>query len=198
MEKAEIRLWPSKNLIDVLNPDPSLIEPGDIAHSLGNICRYTGHIKYFYSVLQHQLQVANWIRVLGGSSIEQYTGLHHDDSEYLCNDLSSPLKKQLPEYKAIENNVQRVIAEKFNLPYPFPPIVHKADLLARAHEAWALKDDTSVEVDYAGAPFIILGDECYVIEKAIRNSISSPECKLDNHSLGVMRRAFVHMTKVKT
>jgi hypothetical protein len=33
----------------------------------------------------------------------------------------------LPEYKAIEANVARVIAEKFELPFPMPPEVKAAD-----------------------------------------------------------------------
>jgi uncharacterized protein len=54
-------------------------------------------------------------------------GLLHDASEAYLADLPRPVKAGLPEYKAIETNVERVIAEKFELPFPMPPEVKAAD-----------------------------------------------------------------------
>ena len=53
-------------------------------------------------------------------------GLLHDASEAYLADLPRPVKAGLPEYKAIEANVERVIAEKFVLPFPMPPEVKAA------------------------------------------------------------------------
>ena len=137
---AIVRLWPSKILFDVMNPDPKLIRMEDVVHSTAHICRYTGHVRYFYSVLQHQMQVALIIRHLGGSETDQFIGLNHDDSEYVCNDLSSPLKDNLEVYRDIEDTVQGAFAVKLGFPYPYPEIVHTADLIARNFEANLLKD----------------------------------------------------------
>ena len=146
-KSANVTLWPSKINFDILRPRGDQILIGDICHALSNICRYTGHIRYFYSILQHSMQVALWIKHLGGSKIQQFNGLLHDGSEFVCNDLSSPLKKNLKVYQQIEDLVQMVIANKFDLPYPFPDIVHEADILARKFEANVLKDgEFDVEV----------------------------------------------------
>jgi hypothetical protein len=92
------------------------------------------------------MQVALIIKHLGGSEMEQFVGLNHDDSEYVCNDLSSPLKDNLEVYRGIEDTVQEAIALAIGFPYPYPEIVHTADLIARKFEANLLKDaDYTVE-----------------------------------------------------
>jgi hypothetical protein len=55
-------------------------------------------------------------------------GLLHDASEAYCNDLAAPLKAVLPQYVELENRVQRLIARKWRLPYPFPAAVKTADM----------------------------------------------------------------------
>lgn len=72
--------------------------------------------------------------------MEQFTGLCHDNSEFVCNDLSSPLKRELEVYCAIEDDVQEAMSVRFGFPYPYPDIVHKADVIAGNFEANILKD----------------------------------------------------------
>ena len=43
---------------DLLDPRPEQIDPLDIAHALSQICRFTGHVREFYSVAQHSVLVA--------------------------------------------------------------------------------------------------------------------------------------------
>lgn len=136
---AIITLWPSGNKLDLLNPDPKMIDMCDIAHSLARQCRFTGHVKYFYSVLQHSMQVALLVKSWGGNRIEQLTALLHDASEYGVGDLNKPLKDNVEFYKKVENRLQKVIAEKYGLIYPYPDIIHEADLEARKFEAYILK-----------------------------------------------------------
>ena len=43
--------------------------------------------------------------------------LLHDAAEAYLGDVSSPLKSLLPDYRAVEARMERVIAERFNIPY---------------------------------------------------------------------------------
>lgn len=121
---------------DLLNPDFNSICIEDITHSLSNICRYTGHVKSFYSVAQHS--------VLASMSVPEedaLSGLLHDAAEAYLTDISKPLKVLLPEYCRLEDNVWLKIAEKFNLPEILPASVKDADLRLLATEKRDLMSD---------------------------------------------------------
>lgn len=96
----------------------------DIAHALANVCRFTGHVKRFYSVGNHS--------VLAGDHVPQeykLTALLHDASEFAIADIARPIKR-LPEfaiYREIEDNLMRVISQAFNTTYPLPECVVEAD-----------------------------------------------------------------------
>ena len=48
----------SHKMFDPLCPDVSLIDIGDIAHSLSMLCRANGHFRRFYSVGMHSINCA--------------------------------------------------------------------------------------------------------------------------------------------
>jgi len=50
---------------DVLNPDPNLIDPIDIANGLAKESRFSGQCRGFYSVAQHSVLMANALRADG-------------------------------------------------------------------------------------------------------------------------------------
>jgi hypothetical protein len=95
----------------------------EIAHALSQLCRYTGHSLEFYSVAEHSVRVA--LAVPPEYALE---ALLHDASEAYLGDVSSPLKRLLPDYKAIEERVERAITAHFGLPFPLSPIVKRADI----------------------------------------------------------------------
>lgn len=105
--------------VDVLNPDPDQIDIADIAHGLSMICRYTGHVKRFYSVAEHSLLVSKAVRNFGGDLHIQLSALLHDATEAYVTDLARPIKhlEELREYREIENCVARAIKVRFNLKY---------------------------------------------------------------------------------
>jgi len=112
----------SGRYFDFNNPEGFEFVPEDIAHALSHLCRFTGHVETFYSVAQHSVHVADLLP-------NQYKleGLMHDGTEAFLTDISSPLKRMLPDYKAIEKRVERALAKAFNLPFPMSPLVKDAD-----------------------------------------------------------------------
>ena len=112
----------SGRFFDIPAPDQYQYDIDEIATALSNICRYTGHVEKFYSVAEHSVLVSRLV-----PERLALAGLLHDASEAFVGDVSSPLKKLLPEYREIEDRVQHAIARWFDVPYPFPHEVHEAD-----------------------------------------------------------------------
>lgn len=108
------------------DPKPEEINIGDIAHALSLICRFGGHVKQFYSVAQHCVMVSNITHSL--------QGLLHDAPEAYMGDMVNPLKRQMPEFRAAEEKIWRVIAAKFEVEFELHRHVKKADLIALATE----------------------------------------------------------------
>lgn len=114
---------------DLLNPQPEMILIEDIAHSLALINRFNGAAIFPYSVAQHSLYVA----CLLPPKLKLH-GLLHDAAEAYVGDMVSPLKKIMPEYKEVEANISKVVADVFGLSYPEPLEVKKADLAVLSAE----------------------------------------------------------------
>ena len=106
----------------------------DIAHALSHLCRFGGHCRDFYSVAEHSVRVAEAIEDEGGSRIEVAAGLMHDAAEAYVGDMVWPLKQAMPDFRAVEERIERAIADKFGLPHPLPEIVKKFDLVLLATE----------------------------------------------------------------
>ena len=115
-----------------LDPREEDIYIEDIAHSLALMNRFAGHTKFPYSVAQH----CYWASIIVDPGHE-LAALLHDASEAYANDLIRPLKEMLPEYKAIEDSIQEVICEKFNVDV-FHPAVKNADVQMLSAEARVL------------------------------------------------------------
>lgn len=110
--------------IDPLNPVVEDIHIKDIAHSLSQQCRWTGHTTRFYSVAEHCVHVSHQLTSLA------LEGLLHDASEAYLSDLARPIKKAEglgEEYEHVERGLERVIAKRFDLTYPWKPAVRVAD-----------------------------------------------------------------------
>lgn len=109
--------------VNVINPTPDMIVIEDIAHSLSNLCRFGGHTKDFYSVAQHSILCADLVE----GKEHKLAALLHDASEAYLIDVPSPLKKHLPDYRKIEDNMMKVIANKFKIKFPFDKKIKEAD-----------------------------------------------------------------------
>lgn len=109
--------------IHFLNPKTSEIDIRDIAHVLCRIPRFNGHTRVTYYVGQHLCLCHD----AAPSDIKR-EAFGHDFSESAACDIPSPLKSLMPQYKEIEQQLERVIARKFKFRYPFPAAVKEIDM----------------------------------------------------------------------
>lgn len=115
--------------VNLLNPQYSQIDIGDIAHGLAYQCRFNGQTSRFYSIAQHSLMVASIL-----PDHLKMAGLLHDAAEAYVGDVVQPLKVLLPDYQAIENRFSQVIGQRFNVDIEHHSEVKQADLIALATE----------------------------------------------------------------
>lgn len=104
----------------------------DIAHSLSMQCRFSGHVKVFYSVAQHCVLVSYLC-----APEDALWGLLHDASEAYLVDIPSPLKRSglFDNYIELEKNVMNKISDRFGLSREEPASVKVADKVLLSMEA---------------------------------------------------------------
>lgn len=113
-----------------LKPEPKDVHIEDIAHALSNNCRYTGHVREFYSVAEHSVIVSLLVEPANALA-----GLLHDSSEAYLTDVASPIKPHLSNYRDMENVIMKVIAEKYGFEWPLNDDVKDADAVQLKTEA---------------------------------------------------------------
>lgn len=108
----------SGSYIDLADPDCSVIQPIDIAAGL-RAPRFCGQTRQFYTIAQHCCLVLKLVapiaRQLGGDKGLQLRrcALMHDAAEAFIHDITAPLKRQLPDYRAIEARFETRLADAF-------------------------------------------------------------------------------------
>lgn len=153
----------TRQLIDVTAPRPDQIDMRDIALSLAQQVRFTGHCPLRPSIAHHSLAceyiVQRLLRANGDApvpaakTLAQRAALMHDAAEYLVSDLNGAVKKQIrPELRGVaarnsdrthgasafdklEALAQAAINARFAC-YDdgFEALVHEADVLSCAYE----------------------------------------------------------------
>lgn len=133
-EDAWIQTYSGKKFYP-LSPSVDSIAIEDIAKSLSQQCRFTGHCRFHYSIAQHSVAVSYLCE-------QKYAlqGLLHDGGEAYIADIATPIKRlpELEQYKKIEKNIQFHIYKKFNVDLVEHPSVKEADTLMLATEAKSL------------------------------------------------------------
>lgn len=131
-------LTASGRYVDPLDLDPEDVVISDIAHALANQCRYSGHVREFYSVAEHSVRVAERLEAIGAGPEVALAGLLHDATEAYLVDLPRPLKAHPvfgATYRQAEAKLAKVIEWAFDLGVALDhPEIHRADMILLATE----------------------------------------------------------------
>lgn len=106
-----IECWPSGRLFLIDSPT---FDVEDIAHSLGMMCRYNGHVRHFYSVAEHSVIVSLLMKELKLG--DPWEGLLHDGAEAYIPDMVSGWKNKCVGWRDFEASVERPLREHFMMP----------------------------------------------------------------------------------
>ena len=125
MEDATgLPFWP-------LDPRPEEVRIEAIAHQLGNLCRFNGACKVFYSVAQHSVLVSYLV-----SKRYALAGLLHDAAEAYLGDVIRPLKRFLE----VKVTGPRALHDSFG--------ARESDCWLTIMEALADPDDYGAEIEH--------------------------------------------------
>ena len=97
----------------LLDIDQNAIKIEDIAHALSMLCRFNAQCLRFYSVAEHSVHVSYEI-----APELALVGLMHDAAEAYMGDVPSPLKRELRDFKGIEDRLIAAIGERFGFAMP--------------------------------------------------------------------------------
>jgi 5'-deoxynucleotidase YfbR-like HD superfamily hydrolase len=120
-------------VFDFVNPTEDMVDIEDVAHALSHLCRFTGHCDRFYSVAEHSL-IGALIFMERGDDELAFEFLMHDAHEAYVGDLSTNLKKLCPDFKIIEERVDKLIRRKYNMANEMSSEVKQMDIKMLATE----------------------------------------------------------------
>jgi uncharacterized protein len=121
----------SGHVLDTDAPDLSEVTIDDLALGLSFLYRWRGQVPV--SVAQHSVLMAR----AASSRRAARCCLVHDASEVFMGDLPSPFRAErwAAGWERIEQRIDRAIAERFGLPFPWPAEVKRLDHRACKAEA---------------------------------------------------------------
>jgi uncharacterized protein len=138
--------------VDPLNVLGDDLNAWDIAHALSMLCRYGGHVQFFYSVAQHSVNVEKALRALGCDEPKMLrTALMHDATEAYLGDIIAPIKEHVRHFQEVEDDLWRVMARRFDCYVEIPLDVKQIDFDIRFWEmAWLMPGGLKLMRDREG------------------------------------------------
>lgn len=109
------QFWP-------LDPKPEDFDVVDIAHALGQLCRFNGHCVRFYSVAEHSVHIARQ-----APASLKLTALLHDAAEAYLADVPRPVKRFLVGYADLEHGIEQALAIRYGLSWPWAAEIRELD-----------------------------------------------------------------------
>ena len=114
--------------VNLNEPHPDTINIHDIAYGIGFKPHYSGQTPYFFSVAQHSVLVAELVYRETNDPIKAIVGLFHDSEEAYIGDMITQIKLMFPGFKELAIKIQKVIFEKYGLPFELLPEIKWADI----------------------------------------------------------------------
>jgi len=109
-----------------LDPRPEDFHILDIAAGMRNP-RYSNQCILTETVGEHAVLMYLEARRRGFSARDRRTTLMHDGSEYILVDICRPIKRDMPDYTAIEGRIMHAMAARYDFDWPIPPHVKELD-----------------------------------------------------------------------
>ena len=156
--------------VNPFDPAPDEIDIADIARALGNLCRFGGHCRVFYSVAQHSVIVSELVEHRGGDAEDVFAALMHDASEAYLGDMPHPIKHRSPlgtAFKAAEAHLEAAIRDRFGIRADVPEI-KRADRALLATERRAFSSETWQWPELEGVEPLALSLEAWPPDEAAR------------------------------
>lgn len=154
------------------SPRAEEINIDTVAHHLACNGRWNGATQHkrfrsriYFSVAEHSVLVARYLREVMKRPDLELEGLLHDAPEYLLADIIRPIKHHPtvhPIIKPLEDKAELTFAQRFNLKFPLPPAIKVADNAVCAAEKRQivprspLEDWGPVDEDQPVAPYEIV------------------------------------------
>ena len=133
----DVILTHSGRYVRPLALDPEDVDVVDIAHALSHQCRFSGHVRQFYSVAEHSCRVCDLVGELASEPYLELWALMHDASEAYLVDLPRPVKHTSVlghEYIRAERLAMEAICVAVGLDGYEPEVVSHADRVLLATE----------------------------------------------------------------
>ncbi|HET6866323.1 MAG TPA: YfbR-like 5'-deoxynucleotidase [Solirubrobacteraceae bacterium] len=111
--------------VNPFDPDLAQFDADDIARALGNLCRFGGHSRAFYSVAQHCVIVSRVVEERGGDVEDAFAALMHDAGEAYLGDMPHPIKHRSAlgaAFREAEHRLEEAIRERFRIKANVPEI----------------------------------------------------------------------------
>ena len=140
---SEIMMY-SGRLVDPFDLQPDDFDIADIARALSMQCRYSGHVKFFYSVAQHSWLLSYLVPVE-----LRRAALLHDVCEAFCSDVPNPVKRLMPQFTMLEDTIIERAFARFGLslaeydmlrPYDIAICIPEMESLLGRVDPWLLEN----------------------------------------------------------
>lgn len=110
----------------LLDPSPTQIRIPDVVHHSARVNRYTGADTF--TIGQHMVVGARLAaRFYPEHDLLPARFLVHDVAEHILNDMSSPLKQVMGDYKALETRWEYAVEQKFGVTFIGDALVKELD-----------------------------------------------------------------------